>query len=82
MWDLDGDGQFDDAAGVSPNYIWSDDYGGSIGLKVTDEEGLNDVSTTTVLVANVAPSEGNRMSAEPVELEIVIPEMDGVSCSG
>lgn len=55
-WDLDGDGEYDDAAGASPEYVWNDDYSGIIGLKVTDMDGFTDMSTTTVTVENVAPT--------------------------
>ncbi|MBU2068287.1 PKD domain-containing protein [Patescibacteria group bacterium] len=53
--DLDGDGQYDDATGVNPQYTWGDDYSGNIGLKVTDNNGLTDIDSTTVTVNNVPP---------------------------
>jgi PKD repeat protein len=55
-WDLDGDGQYDDATGVNPSYTWGDDYSGSIGLKVTDNAGLSSTAFTTVTVLNVSPT--------------------------
>jgi PKD repeat protein len=55
-WDLDNDGQYDDATGVNPNYTWNDDYSGTIGLKVTDNDGLTDTDSTAVTVNNVAPT--------------------------
>lgn len=54
-WDLDGDGQYDDATGVNPTFTWGDDYTGNIGLKVTDNGGLTDTDSTTVTVNNVPP---------------------------
>ncbi|MGA1842254.1 MAG: PKD domain-containing protein, partial [bacterium] len=53
-WDLDNDGQYDDANGVSPNFKGIDDGAYTIGLKVTDGL-LEDTDTTTVTVNNVAP---------------------------
>jgi hypothetical protein len=55
-WDLDGDGQYDDATGVNPTFTWGDDYSGVIGLKVTDNGGLTDTATATVTVFNVSPT--------------------------
>jgi len=54
-WDLDDDGQYDDALGVSPGYIGVDDGIYTIGLRVTDGL-LDDTTTTTVTVNNVAPN--------------------------
>ncbi|MDP2983890.1 MAG: PKD domain-containing protein [Candidatus Latescibacter sp.] len=54
-WDLDGDGLYYDATGVNPSYTWGDDHSGSIGLKVTDDDGLTATATTTVNVLNVPP---------------------------
>ncbi len=55
-WDLDDDGDYDDATGVAPSYTWGDEYSGTIGLKVTDDEGLSDTDSTTVTIENVAPT--------------------------
>jgi len=56
-WDLDNDGQFDDATGSNPTFDAStlDDGTYTIGLKVSDSL-LDDTITTTVTVNNVAPS--------------------------
>jgi hypothetical protein len=54
-WDLDKDGQFDDATGPTPTYTWPADGGYIIGLRVTDSGGLSDTVTTTVAIANLAP---------------------------
>ena len=40
-WDLDGDGQFDDASGEIVQNTWTAPYSGNIGLKVTDDAGLS-----------------------------------------
>ena len=56
-WDLDDDGEFDDAAGVS--VAWSPDDGpGSypIALRVTGPNGASDTDGTTVEAHNVAPT--------------------------
>jgi hypothetical protein len=48
-WDLDGDNQYDDATGISPNFTLP--AAGSlttIGLRVTDNEGATDTDTATV----------------------------------
>ena len=55
-WDLDGDGQFDDAIGVTADVVFSDNGLFSVGLRVTDEFGVTDTDTLTVTVSNVAPT--------------------------
>lgn len=57
-WDLDNDGQYDDATGVAPTFGPLDDGPAlyTIGLKVTDQYGATDTDTTTVTVNNVAPT--------------------------
>ncbi len=56
-WDLDNDGQFDDATGPTPTFDAAtlDDGTYTIGLKVSDSL-LEDTITTTVTVTNVAPA--------------------------
>ena len=54
-WDLDNDGQFDDAAGVAPSASWGDEGVYTVGVLVTDIGNLTDTATTTVTIANVAP---------------------------
>jgi Zn-dependent metalloprotease len=56
-WDLDNDGDFDDATGVTANFTSVGQDGAyTIGLRVTDEWGLTDTDTATVNVSNVAPT--------------------------
>ena len=55
-WDLDDDGEFDDATGMTVTYTWDDDYTGNVSVKVTDDKGASDTDTTTVTVNNVAPT--------------------------
>lgn len=53
-WDLNNDGQYDDATGITPAHTWPDDGVFTIGLAVTDGS-LTDTATTTVSIANLAP---------------------------
>jgi murein DD-endopeptidase MepM/ murein hydrolase activator NlpD len=62
-WDLDDDGEFDDATGASPTHTWSSEGLYTIGLKVTDSQpsgpgdtfGPLDMDTkhTTVVITKV-----------------------------
>lgn len=58
-WDLDNDGEFDDALGVTVEHIWTDPYVGVIGLRVTDAVGdfdsCSDVDYTTIDIGNHSP---------------------------
>ena len=51
-WDLDGDGEFDDAVGPAASYSYSNEQKTMIGLRVSDSLGLQDVDYTTVNIAN------------------------------
>ncbi|MCB1849724.1 MAG: PKD domain-containing protein [Gammaproteobacteria bacterium] len=54
-WDLDGDGQFNDATGVSVTLpLQPDDTSFTVGLRVSDGA-LTDTDTASVTVNNVAP---------------------------
>jgi PKD repeat protein len=55
LWDLDGDGEYDDAVGANPTHTWMDDSTVTIGLKVVDDDGYWSVDTADVTVHNVAP---------------------------
>ena len=56
-WDLDNDGQYDDATGVSANFsLVGNDGVHTVGVRVTDAFGLVSTDTSTVTVANVAPT--------------------------
>jgi PKD repeat protein/predicted GH43/DUF377 family glycosyl hydrolase len=63
-WDFDYDGStFDvEATGQSASNTWFDDFNGYVALRVTDDDGGNDIDTCHVLVKNVAPT---------VELKII-----------
>ena len=55
LWDLDNDGDFDDAIGVSPNYDCEDDYDDKIKLKVIDSNGKEGIDEADLRVDNVDP---------------------------
>ena len=55
-WDLDNDGQYDDATGATPTYNAGSSGTFTIGLQVTDDRGGTDVDTALVTVANVGPT--------------------------
>jgi len=55
-WDLDDDGEFDDAFGPTPTATWSTSYVGNISLKVTDNDGYIDVDTTTLNLSSLIVS--------------------------
>ena len=50
-WDLDGDGQYDDASGVSASHTFTRSGQHTVGLRVTDARGVADVERRTLLVA-------------------------------
>lgn len=47
-WDLDDDGEYDDATGATPTHIWYNAGTYTISLKVTDDESATDTNDTTV----------------------------------
>ena len=49
-WDLDNDGQYDDASGVTTTISFNQVGDHIIGLQVTDDGGLSDTDTVTVTV--------------------------------
>ncbi len=57
-WDLDDDGDFDDATGEKPAATFADDYAGTVGLRVTDNDGLHAEARSAIEVRNVAPTLG------------------------
>jgi glucose/arabinose dehydrogenase len=55
-WDLDGDGQFDDATSTRPTYTYASDGSYTATLRVTDSQGASDTASVTITVGNTAPS--------------------------
>lgn len=55
-WDLDNDGLFDDAAGVTPVYTWDDDYSDYISVKVTDSNGAISFDLVKADITNMPPT--------------------------
>jgi len=49
-WDMDGDGQYDDATGATASWQWSTPGTKTIWLKVTDDDGEDDTAYATVEV--------------------------------
>ena len=68
-WDLDDDGAFDDATGMTPSFSAAGRDGPdsqTIKVRVTDSGGLSDVASATVSITNVAPTVGAvSVSPEP-----------------
>jgi len=54
-WNLDGDGAFDDATGVTAHTSFADDGVFDVGLRITTESGSTRTGSTVVMVDNVAP---------------------------
>lgn len=54
-WDLDSDGQYDDATGVTAEVIFGDNGSFDVGVRVTDEFGENDTDDEEVVVNNLPP---------------------------
>ncbi|MBI5525892.1 MAG: putative Ig domain-containing protein, partial [Deltaproteobacteria bacterium] len=56
-WDLDNDGQFDDAAGPAPSHTYADNGYYQISLRVTDTIcGFTSIASSYAAVSNVAPA--------------------------
>ena len=75
QWDLDRDGQFDDANGVAPSFAFPFAFKGLVGLKVTDNNGNStvDYAHVTIADANLPPVID---SIAPAERTITVPVGD------
>jgi PKD domain-containing protein len=77
-WDLDNDGQYDDATGVSPTFSTVGQDGVfTVSVKATDPDGGYDTDSTTVTVNNVAPRFDSLSSDSPKPENTAI-RVDGV----
>ena len=54
-WDLDGDGQYNDATGVTTSHTYSNLGSVTVGLRVTDVDGSSDTTTTLISAGNAPP---------------------------
>lgn len=66
-WDLDGDGEFDDAFGPTVSYTWGDDYQGNIGLRVTDNMGATDTDMVTLTESNIQVTDNAGVGATDMD---------------
>ncbi|CAB1072276.1 Cytochrome c551/c552 [Olavius algarvensis Delta 1 endosymbiont] len=55
LWDLDGDGVYDDSTEVSPQYVYNASGTYSAGLRVTDDNGESSSDSLTITVDNSPP---------------------------
>ncbi len=79
-WDLDNDGMFDDATGISPTFSAAGKDGPSsqtVRVRVTDAGALSATDTATVTITNVAPTITS-VTASPATID----EGQSVSVSG
>jgi PKD repeat protein len=61
-WDLDNDGDYDDATGQTASKSWSTVGTYTIGLKVTDNIGTTDTDTAQVSITSQAPNKPSKPS--------------------
>jgi glucose/arabinose dehydrogenase len=54
-WDLDGDGQFDDATGVTTSHTYTNPGNVTVRLRVTDVDGASDTTTQLISAGNDPP---------------------------
>jgi len=75
-WDLDGDG-FDDGTGVNPTIAWANlgglgvgaDNPNTIRIRVQDDEGLEDIQSTTLIIYPRNPVADGRAQPNPARCE-------------
>ena len=71
-WDFDGDGQFDDATGVSPSYTFVQAYTGHVGVKVSNNAGRYNVAYAPIILTetNQLPRLTNLTPPSILQVEI------------
>ena len=55
-WDLDGDGQYDDASTAEASFTYTDPGAYPVGLRVTDSRGASATDTVAVTAGNTPPT--------------------------
>lgn len=65
QWDLNDDGEFDDAVGPNPAVIWNTIYSGKIHLKVIDNDSMIDINATTIDIRDILPPETIKTISQP-----------------
>jgi PKD repeat protein len=55
-WELDGDGDFNDATGATTNKVYTAPGTPTVGVRVTDANGLSQDATTTLTIKDSAPT--------------------------
>lgn len=79
-WDLDGDGQFDDATGVTTTFDRVGQDGvHAVAVRVRDQAGLTDTDEAAVTVTNVVPTVGGTVTGAPegssVQLDALVSDV-------
>jgi Tol biopolymer transport system component len=74
-WDLDGDGQYDDAAGAVAEETFEDDGTFTLAIRVRAESGALDADTATVTVSNLPPEIVDANAAVDHRLDAVLTSM-------
>ena len=73
-WDLDDDGEFDDATGPTPSKTWSTIYSGTISLLVTDDDGEIDTDSTTLTVEEAEDTTPPTIESVTLDAYTTIPD--------